>query len=714
MKKAILFLVAVSLVVTVSAQQRKGITAQKRTTNSTQTVRSVGKCDPKYTGQKGDFLPFAVKFQPMQSMISQTGMKSVKDIAQFLKNHSDASIVVLGYAKEGKDARTCNMLAENRALAVKSALINNCGISPNRVIANSAGIDEGVAQMFAGSSDVVICYEQDFVSYSDYSAVYNEEANQLLGMFAGAMVSSMMDDSFGQVSCSYCNGTGSYNGELCPKCGGNRREFNEGKAWSDAGKHLDRAQRAAGGQAKSQASSAGQNGYQIKKYKDGVYEGYMVNGKRHGLGIFQYSEGNRFVGEWKNDLISGRGMSRSTLVAHRVGEIECNRTIAIYNGRAITSNEVVDWTSKDNIYIGPMDKGKYSGYGKMLYKDGSKYVGQWVRNERSGKGTLTYANGTRYVGEFLYDHIMGEGVKYYNNGNREEGRFGLSGLSGQGKYYWADGSTYVGEFKDDKFNGKGVRTWADGERYEGNFKDDKRHGYGVVTRSDGWTYKGQFSQNKMDGHGVETFSGGNTFEGRYSEGLRKWGIYKWSNGNVYVGDFKGGFLDGEGTMYSAENHQYIKGIRKEGQLIKTLEVGQYTDDDLKDKDGTITYPNGDVYVGRMRYGIPYSYGTYTWANGDKYVGDWNEGKRHGKGNFTWANGEKYSGTFQQNDMTGKGVKMWPNGERYEGEFLGGMRDGKGTMYYKNHKYKIGIWELDNLGRVTSEGKWTGDYEKKKK
>ena len=112
--------------------------------------------------------------------------------------------------------------------------------------------------------------------------------------------------------------------------------------------------------------------------------------------------------------------------------------------------------------------------------------------------------------------------------------------------------------------------------------------------------------------------------------------------------------------------------------------------------------------------MPYDYGTYTWANGDKYVGDWTEGKRHGKGNFTWANGEKYSGTFQKNDMTGKGVKMWPNGERYEGEFLGGMRDGKGTMYYKNHKYKIGIWESDNLGRVTSEGKWTGDYEKKKK
>ena len=39
-------------------------------------------------------------------------------------------------------------------------------------------------------------------------------------------------------------------------------------------------------------------------------------------------------------------------------------------------------------------------------------------------------------------------------------------------------------------------------------------------------------------------------------------------------------------------------------------------------------------------------GTMTWANGDKYVGEWKDAKRHGKGTGTYADGDKYVGKWK--------------------------------------------------------------------
>ena len=50
-----------------------------------------------------------------------------------------------------------------------------------------------------------------------------------------------------------------------------------------------------------------------------------------------------------------------------------------------------------------------------------------------------------------------------------------------------------------------------------------------------------------------------------------------------------------------------------------------------------------VHSGDLKEGIRHGLGTITYPNGDKYVGQMLEGKRHGRGTFTMKKGAKYDG-----------------------------------------------------------------------
>ena len=42
--------------------------------------------------------------------------------------------------------------------------------------------------------------------------------------------------------------------------------------------------------------------------------------------------------------------------------------------------------------------------------------------------------------------------------------------------------------------------------------------------------------------------------------------------------------------------------------------------------GTLTFRDGDKYVGEFKYGEKHGQGTYTWSDGSKYVGEWKGGE----------------------------------------------------------------------------------------
>ncbi|MDC1254462.1 hypothetical protein N8Z03_00510 [Pelagibacteraceae bacterium] len=49
------------------------------------------------------------------------------------------------------------------------------------------------------------------------------------------------------------------------------------------------------------------------------------------------------------------------------------------------------------------------------------------------------------------------------------------------------------------------------------------------------------------------------------------------------------------------------------------------------------------------------YGTLTWPDGQKYVGEWKDGKQHGQGTLTWPDGEKFVGEWKDDKRNGQGT-----------------------------------------------------------
>ena len=66
--------------------------------------------------------------------------------------------------------------------------------------------------------------------------------------------------------------------------------------------------------------------------------------------------------------------------------------------------------------------------------------------------------------------------------------------------------------------------------------------------------------------------------------------------------------------------------------------------------GTITYANGDKYVGEFRDDKYNGQGTYTYANGDKYVGEWRDGLPNGQGTYTSADGRVKEGIWENGEL----------------------------------------------------------------
>ncbi|MBO5613382.1 MAG: OmpA family protein [Prevotella sp.] len=489
------------------------------------------KLDPIYTEKIGDYLPFVIKFQPQSSTIGPSGMKSLKDVVKFMKNHKKSKLVAIGYSKTGMNTAQCHKIAEQRALAVKKALEKLYPDAMTHVIYNSGGIDEGYMHSFTGSSDVVVFHENDFESYNDYvQARVNASGSDGAGILARALIGAMFDSSMGETSCSYCNGTGSVGGELCPRCGGNRTQFSEDQAWEDAGKNINQALSQASSNIMKQSGnykSAGLNGYQVKEYSDGLYEGYLVNGKRNGPGIFHWKSGECYTGQWKNDKREGRGM-------HRKSPGEPIRHVGQYiNGKL--EGEQAEYDINGDIRIGLVDEnGRFAGKGKMIYSNGSIFVGNFHYGYPEGMGTLTYKDGSRYVGSFRSGFFHGSGILNYADGSRDEGTWRVGSLT------------------------NGIHTFPNGSKYEGEFKKGTGTGKGIFYLSDGASCECTFVNYSANG----------------------WGTFKDKDGSIWHIEYTDNKGNGLGCFFDVKNKKYIKGIWKDSKLESIIEEGSLVGIDI--------------------------------------------------------------------------------------------------------------------------------------
>jgi hypothetical protein len=155
------------------------------------------------------------------------------------------------------------------------------------------------------------------------------------------------------------------------------------------------------------------------------------------------------------------------------------------------------WENGDK-YIGEWKDNKKHRQGTQTWAIGDKYVGEWKDNKTHGQGTYSYPNGNKYVGESKNNKRNGQGTfTWAKSGNKYVGEWKDNKTHGQGTKTWADGIKYVGEWKDNTPHGQGTKTWADGSKYVGEWKDNKLTGEGILSSANGKIQEGIFKDNKF-------------------------------------------------------------------------------------------------------------------------------------------------------------------------------------------------------------------------
>ncbi len=224
------------------------------------------------------------------------------------------------------------------------------------------------------------------------------------------------------------------------------------------------------------------------------------------------------------------------------------------------------------------------------------------------------------------------------------------------------------------------------------------------------TYVGEFINDKAEGIAVRT--------GYNSDGTKV----------EYVGEFKEGLMDGQGTVTFSDGTKATgtwKGFKTQGIAVVTYAVREEQnrreyigelDNYVANGNGTLTFVDGDQYIGEFKNNLFHGVGTYTWKNGSKYIGEWIEDNRTGQGTklnqygkeiysgywtfnkwngigkMTNEDGSTYVGNFLNDKFEGQGTYTWKDGSKYIGKWKNGQRDGKGTYINSSGVKKDQEWE----------------------
>ena len=150
-------------------------------------------------------------------------------------------------------------------------------------------------------------------------------------------------------------------------------------------------------------------------YDNDIYWTYCI-------GTYTWSNGDKYVGEWKDNERHGQG--------------------TYFN---------LDDNEDQGIYVGEYKDGKMHGQGTYFFAEGDKYVGEFKDGGRHGHGTFTFPDGENYLGEWKDDTYNGRGTYTYANGNKYVGNFRDGKFNGSGYFVIAEtGNVIVGIYKNGK------------------------------------------------------------------------------------------------------------------------------------------------------------------------------------------------------------------------------------------------------------------------
>jgi hypothetical protein len=147
------------------------------------------------------------------------------------------------------------------------------------------------------------------------------------------------------------------------------------------------------------------------------------------------------------------------------------------------------------------------------------------------------------------------------------------------------------------------------------------------------TVIGDFDKRKLKGNAKIKFDSGETYEGPCNSNLNPHGegTMTFPDGTVFVGEFNNGEKSGVGKINYADGSVY------EGEFAEDAPHGR----------GKYTTPKG-VYNGHLHYGHKQGLGKMTFVSGDVYEGIFNEDRIEGPGILTKPDGTVvYEGNFRE-------------------------------------------------------------------
>lgn len=201
------------------------------------------------------------------------------------------------------------------------------------------------------------------------------------------------------------------------------------------------------------------------------------------------------------------------------------------------------------------------------------------------------------------------------------------------------------------------------------------------------------------GDGKVAWANGDVFEGTLVDGKRQ-GVGKFSwQGGQYQGDWVDDKAIGKGSLTFKNGDEYI-GLVQEA---------------VADGEGVMKYASGDVYQGSFVKGKAQGQGIYQWRNGQSFEGVWLQDQPQGKGVLKYANGNRYEGEVQSGSPHGAGQLQYLQGDNYKGQFADGQPDGQGEFVWKvGDRYK-GLWKAgqkhgDGVFIWANGDRWEGTYQ----
>ncbi len=149
--------------------------------------------------------------------------------------------------------------------------------------------------------------------------------------------------------------------------------------------------------------------------KLGTYKGPMKDDEPHGFAVFEYDNGDIYIGEYRYGTRNGYGnsifknKSKVQLRKYLNGDKILQKNIG---GVSFGSMTFVHGGEK-GLYKGPMRNGQPHGFGYFKYNNGNMYVGSYQEGKRNGTGNLIYSNGKVVFLEYK-NGIELKNSKYYN------------------------------------------------------------------------------------------------------------------------------------------------------------------------------------------------------------------------------------------------------------------------------------------------------------